>query len=215
MKNIYSDNNTLCYRFFKRAVDIVVSLLGCVIMVPVTLIIFIINLLTCDLGNMFYVQQRIGKDGRAFNLYKYRSMIVDAEKKLKDYLEKNPEAAEEFKKFQKLKDDPRITKLGRFLRKTSLDELPQFINILKGEMSLIGPRPVVLSELEFYGDQKDKFLSVKPGLTGYWQANGRSNTTYEERINMELYYVDNASVLLDINIFFKTFVSIFKAEGAV
>ena len=114
----------------------------------------------------------------------------------------------------KLENDPRITKIGNFLRKTSLDELPQIINILKGDMSVIGPRPVVNDEIEKYGNQKAKFLSVKPGLTGYWAANGRSATTYEDRIKLELYYIDHCSLLLDIKIFFKTILSVLKKEGA-
>ena len=120
----------------------------------------------------------------------------------------------EFEENQKLKNDPRITKIGDFLRKTSIDELPQLINVLKGEMSLIGPRPIVDGEIEKYGTNKDKFLSVKPGLTGYWAANGRNNITYSERIKMELYYVDNMSFGLDLKIFFKTIVSVIKKEGA-
>ena len=114
-----------------------------------------------------------------------------------------------------MKDDPRITKLGKFIRKTSIDELPQFINVLKGDMSLIGPRPIVDGEIEKYGENKDKFLSVRPGLTGYWAANGRSDITYEERMKMELYYVDNISFKLDIQIFFKTIISVVKKEGAM
>lgn len=141
-------------------------------------------------------------------------MCVDADKKLKEYLANNDEARKEFEENQKLKNDPRITKIGDFLRKTSIDELPQLINVLKGEMSLIGPRPIVDGEIEKYGTNKDKFLSVKPGLTGYWAANGRNNITYSERIKMELYYVDNMSFGLDLNIFLKTIVSVIKKEGA-
>ncbi|MCD7893365.1 MAG: sugar transferase [Erysipelotrichaceae bacterium] len=115
----------------------------------------------------------------------------------------------------KLENDPRITKVGNILRKTSLDELPQILNIFLGNMSIIGPRPVIDEEVELYGKDKDKFLSVKPGLTGYWAANGRSSTTYEERMEMELYYVENCSIWLDIKIFFKTIISVLKREGAV
>ena len=121
----------------------------------------------------------------------------------------------EFKETQKLQNDPRITKIGNFLRKTSLDELPQMINILKGDMSFIGPRPIVDGEIDKYENNKEKFLSVKPGLTGYWQVNGRSTTTYEERMKLELYYVDNQSLWLDIMIFFKTFITVLKKEGAM
>lgn len=126
----------------------------------------------------------------------------------------NEEQKREWQENFKLENDPRITKVGKFLRKTSLDELPQIVNIIKGDLSIIGPRPIVDEELEKYGENKEKFLSITPGLTGYWQANGRSNTTYEERMQMELYYIDNQSLLLDIKIFFKTIVSVLKKEGA-
>ena len=122
---------------------------------------------------------------------------------------------EEFKKNFKLENDPRITKMGKILRKTSLDELPQLINIIRGELSLIGPRPIVSRELEKYENNKNKFLSITPGLTGYWAANGRSNTTYEQRMIMELYYIDNISWKLDVKIFFRTILSVLKKEGAV
>ena len=192
----------IIYRFVKRLIDIIGGLVGIV-------------LLKEDDGPLFYEHLRYGKGGKKFRIYKFRSMCIDADKKLKEYLAENEEARKEFEENQKLKDDPRITKIGNFLRKTSLDELPQMINILKGEMSFIGPRPVVDGEIEKYGANKNKFLSIKPGLTGYWQANGRSNTTYAERIDMELYYVDNQSLWLDIKIFFKTFISVIKKEGAM
>ena len=206
----------IIYRFVKRLIDILGGLVGIVLLIPVTLCVYLARkILKEDDGPLFYEQLRIGKNGKKFRLYKFRSMCIDADKKLKKYLEQNEEARKEFEENQKLKDDPRITKIGDFLRKTSLDELPQMINILKGEMSFIGPRPVVDGEIEKYGANKNKFLSVKPGLTGYWQVNGRSNTTYAERIDMELYYVDNQSLWLDIKIFFKTFISVIKKEGAM
>ena len=206
----------ITYRFVKRLIDILGGVVGTILLVPITLCVYLARkILKEDDGPLFYEQLRIGKNGKKFRLYKYRSMCIDADKKLKEYLEQNEEARKEFEENQKLKDDPRITKLGNFLRKTSLDELPQIINILKGDMSFVGPRPVVDGEIEKYGKNKEKFLSVKPGLTGYWQVNGRSNTTYDERMNMELYYVDNQSLWLDIKIFFKTFISVIKKEGAI
>lgn len=206
----------IVYRFVKRLIDILGGLVGTVLLVPITFCVYLARkILKEDDGPLFYEQLRIGKNGKVFRLYKFRSMCIGADKKLKEYLEQNEEARKEFEENQKLKDDPRITKIGNFLRKTSLDEFPQMINILKGEMSFIGPRPVVDGEIEKYGTNKAKFLSVKPGLTGYWQANGRSNTTYDERIEMELYYVDNQSLWLDIKIFFKTFISVIKKEGAM
>ena len=138
-------------------------------------------------------------------------MVPNAEELIKKF---TPEQMKEFKENFKLENDPRITKVGKWLRKTSLDELPQLINILRGELSIIGPRPVIEKELEKYGNNKEKFLSVTPGLTGYWAANGRSDTTYEQRMQMELYYVDNISFKLDLKVFFKTIISVLKKEGA-
>ena len=142
-------------------------------------------------------------------------MIVGADEILKEYLANNEEARIEFEQNQKLKNDPRITKLGNFLRKTSLDEFPQFINILKGDMSLVGPRPIVDREIELFGDKMKTVHSVRPGLTGYWAANGRSDTTYEQRVEMEAYYAENFSLLLDIKIILKTIKSVIKKEGAI
>ena len=149
--------------------------------------------------------------GKIIKLYKFRSMVINAEELIKSF---TPEQMREYKENYKLTNDPRITKVGKFLRKTSLDELPQLINIINGDLSIIGPRPVVADELEKYGVNKDKFLSVTPGLTGYWAANGRSNTTYEQRMEMELYYIDNLSLKMDIKVFFKTILSVLKKEGA-
>lgn len=206
----------IIYKIIKRMIDIIGALIGTVLLIPVTIIIYFARKFSKEeKGPLFYEQLRYGKNGKIFRLYKYRSMCIGADEKLKEYLASNEEARKEFKKTHKLQNDPRITKIGNFLRKTSLDELPQMINILKGDMSFVGPRPVVEKEVEEYGENKKKFLSVKPGLTGYWQVNGRSNTTYEERMEMELYYVDNCSLWLDIKIFFKTFITVFKKEGAV
>lgn len=206
----------IIYKIIKRMIDIIGALIGTVLLIPVTIIIYFARKFSKEeKGPLFYEQLRYGKNGKIFRLYKYRSMCIGADEKLKEYLASNEEARKEFKKTHKLQNDPRITKIGNFLRKTSLDELPQMINILKGDMSFVGPRPVVEKEVEEYGEKKEKFLSVKPGLTGYWQVNGRSNTTYEERMEMELYYVDNCSLWLDIKIFFKTFITVFKKEGAV
>ena len=204
------------YIGIKRTIDVIGSLVGMVLLVPATIAIYIAQKISKeDNGPLFYKHIRYGKNGKQFKLYKFRSMCMNADEKLKEYLKSNEEARKEFEENQKLQHDPRITKLGNFLRKTSLDELPQMLNILKGEMSFVGPRPVVKREIEKYGESKEKLLSVKPGLTGYWQVNGRSNTTYEERMKMELYYVDNCSLWLDIKIFFKTFITVFKKEGAI
>ena len=203
------------YLFAKRFFDIVGSIIGVAILIPVTVAVWIARIVLKENdGPLFYEQLRYGKNGKMFRLYKFRSMCMNADEKLEKYLKENEEARKEFEETQKLDNDPRITKLGAFLRKTSLDELPQMINILFGQMSFIGPRPVIKKEIERYGKNKNKFLSVKPGLTGYWQVNGRSNTTYKERMELELYYVDHQSLWLDAKIFFKTFKAVFSHEGA-
>ena len=203
----------MIYLVIKRFFDIVVSLCALVFVVPLTLVIWLIDSFGENKGPVFYKQRRIGKDHRPFYIYKYRSMIVDADKKLN---EDKALYALYVKNSYKLppNKDPRITGFGRFLRKSSVDELPQFFNILKGDMSLIGPRPVVEEELAQYGDRVDKFLSVTPGAMGYWQASGRSTVHYPERCDLELYYVDHASLWFDIKILFRNIISIFKTEGA-
>lgn len=202
--------NKIVYNVVKRVLDIVFSLLGMVILSPFFLLISIIIKLNSK-GPVFFVHSRIGEKGKPIGIYKFRTMVENAEDLIKKF---TPEQKEEFERCFKLENDPRVTKIGNFLRKTSLDELPQILNILKGELSIIGPRPIIQAELDKYGDNKEKFLSVKPGLTGYWAANGRSDTTYEERMEMELYYVDNMSFILDIKIFFKTILAVIKKEGA-
>lgn len=198
------------YKYIKRIMDFLLSLIGLIVLSPVFLIIAILIKNESD-GPVFFKHKRIGKNGKEIYIYKFRSMVTNAEELIKKF---TPEQMKEFKENFKLENDPRITKIGKFIRKTSLDELPQLINILKGELSIIGPRPIVKEELEKYGDNKEKFLSVMPGLTGYWAANGRSSTTYDQRMMMELYYVDNMSFKLDVKIFFKTIVSVLKKEGA-
>ena len=163
-------------------------------------------------GTVFFKHKRIGKSGKEMYIYKFRTMVENAEDLIKQF---TPEQMEEFKTNFKLENDPRITKIGKFLRKTSLDELPQLLNIIKGDLSIIGPRPVVTEELQKYGVNMENFLSVTPGLTGYWAANGRSTTTYEQRMEMELYYVDNISFKLDLKIFFKTILSVIKRRGNI
>ena len=207
------------YIITKRIIDIIGALVGCLVLLPLTLCIWIANLIAKDNGPVFYTHKRIGKNGKEFNMYKFRTMCMNAHEMVKDeevmkkYFSK--EQIEEWKENYKIEDDPRITKVGKFLRKTSLDEVPQVFNILKGELSIIGPRPVIDDELEKYGKYKEKFLCVTPGLTGYWAANGRSDTDYDKRIEMELYYVDNMSFKLDFKIFFKTIISVIKREGAM
>lgn len=201
------------YLLTKRIIDILVSCIALICLIPVFVVLFFIYQTGDNKGPMFFKQERIGKNGKVFYIYKLRSMVVDADKKLRANKELYNLYIENSYKLPP-KKDPRITRFGSFLRKTSFDELPQFLNILKGEMSLIGPRPVVREELKEYGNRKNKFLSVTPGAMGYWQASGRSNITYPERCDIELYYVDHASLVFDCKILFKNVISIFKADGA-
>ena len=199
----------------KRIVDIIGSIIGILILIPLTIIIGIVNLIYKENGPLFYSHKRIGKNGKYFKMYKFRTMVVNADERLHELLEKDENVRKEWQANRKLKNDPRITKIGKILRKTSIDEFPQFFNVLKGEMSLVGPRAVVDGEIEKFGIYKKDILSVKPGITGYWAANGRSDTTYEDRVHMEYKYVDNFSVWMDIKILFKTVISVIKNEGAV
>ena len=198
------------YIKIKRVIDVILASVALILLSPLFAIIAIAIKIDSK-GPVFFAHKRIGKNGKIIKLYKFRSMVINAEELIKSF---TPEQMREYKENYKSTNDPRITKVGKFLRKTSLDELPQLINIINGDLSIIGPRPVVADELEKYGVNKDKFLSVTPGLTGYWAANGRSNTTYEQRMEMELYYIDNLSLKMDIKVFFKTILSVLKKEGA-
>jgi len=198
----------------KRLFDIVFSLFAIIITLPITIPIAIIIKLT-DGGSIIYGHERVGKDGKKFKMLKFRSMCMNADKKLKEILKNDSKAKEEWEKTFKLKNDPRITPIGKFLRKTSLDELPQFINVLKGDMSVVGPRPVVEEELKkYYKDKAELYKSVKPGVTGYWQVEGRSDTDYNERIKMDEYYIKNRSFLMDLKIILKTIKVMITGKGA-
>lgn len=201
--------------FFKRIMDIVGAIVGIAILIPLTIIVKIVNILNKDYGPIFYSQERIGKNGKYFKMYKFRSMCMNSQEILEKLLKEDEEAKKEWEEHRKLNNDPRITKIGKILRKTSLDEFPQFLNVLKGEMSLVGPRAVIDGEIDKFGLFKDAVLSVKPGVTGYWASHGRSETSYEERVEMEFYYVVNNSVFMDIGILLKTVISVIKKEGAV
>lgn len=199
------------YLVIKRGLDIIISFLALILLAPIFLLISLLIKIDSP-GKVFFKHKRIGKDGKYIYLYKFRTMYKNADEMKKKFTK---EQIEEYERDFKLKNDPRVTKIGKFLRKTSLDELPQLLNILKGDMALIGPRPVVEKEIEKYGMLKNIFLSVTPGLTGYWACNGRSCTNYDERIKLELFYVYNYSFKLDLKIFFKTIKSVITKEGAI
>ena len=168
---------------------------------------------TGDFHRIIYGQTRVGKNGKEFKLYKFRSMVWDADAKLEELLKKE-KYKKQWEEYQKLDDDPRITKIGKAIRRGSIDEIPQFINVLLGQMSIIGPRPLVPGEIKMHKGDAKKYNSVKPGMTGYWATRGRSDVDYDERLKMEYYYIDNQSFTLDIKIFFRTIKAIFRKDGS-
>lgn len=199
------------FLFAKRVFDILSSLALLLLVWPVFIVIAIL-IKREDNGPIFYRHKRIGMNGNEIRLWKFRTMVQNA-----DRIQLTPEQQEEWQKNFKLQNDPRVTRVGQVLRNTSLDELPQLLNIIGGSMSVIGPRPIVEKELAFYGIYQERFLSAKPGLTGYWQAYGRSNVGYEkgERQAMEMYYINNAGFILDIRILLQSFLAVLKRDGAV
>ena len=199
------------YKYLKRSFDFTFALIGILFLSPIIILIYIIIKFESK-GAAIFSHNRLGKDMVPIKVYKFRTMVENASEIFENFTE---EQKKEYYTNFKLENDPRITKVGDFLRKTSLDELPQLFNILRGDMSIVGPRPIVEKEVDKYGKYADKFFSVMPGLTGYWQANGRSDTTYEERVQMDMYYIDNASFIMDIKIIFKTINSVLKKEGAI
>lgn len=202
------------YLFIKRLFDIICGLLGCILILPIAIVVKIAYVCDKDFSSIFYSQIRIGKNGKKFKLYKFRSMVPNADEILFKTLEIDKVAAEEYKKNKKFKNDPRITKVGRVMRKLSIDELPQLINILKGDMSMIGNRPYLPRERDDMGEYYKDIIKTKPGLTGYWQVNGRSDTTFNERLKLESFYSNHNSLVLDIKIFFKTFQVVLFGKGA-
>ena len=208
-------DSLLIGKILKRLIDILGGIVGTFVLIPLTIGIAIANLICKDNGPIFYSQYRIGKNGKLFKMYKYRSMVVGADEKLKKYLEENEEARKEYKKYKKLKHDPRVTKVGEFIRKTSLDEFPQFINVLKGDMSLVGPRPYLEREKEDMNGYYKYITTFKPGLTGLWQISGRSDVDFVTRIDLDMQYYYNHSLKGDIKILFKTAMKLVKREGAL
>ncbi|KAA8368057.1 sugar transferase [Leuconostoc carnosum] len=201
------------YLITKRLIDVVFALLGLIMLSPIFLIVFILLKIDSPKSPAFFKQERIGKDWKPFYIYKFRSMVANAEEILKsDPVLYQKYVASGYK--LPTKEDPRITKLGSFLRRSTIDELPQFWNMLIGDMSLVGPRPIVDEELKEYGEQVDIFLSVRPGALGLWQASGRSLIEYPERAKIELEYVAKAGFWYDISIVFRNVIAIFKSKGA-
>ena len=199
----------------KRAIDIIAAIIGIVLLLPLTAIIYVMERAIGDKGPVFYTQTRIGQNGKLFKMYKYRSMIIGAEKKLEEYINENEELKQEYQKYKKLGKDPRITKVGRLLRKTSLDEFPQFINVLKGEMTLVGPRPYLPQEKEEMNGYFKYITSLRPGLTGLWQISGRSKVSFVDRLEMDMNYYNNRALKNDMKIIGKTIEKVIRKEGAI
>lgn len=198
----------IVYGVFKRLFDLVFSSLMLILLSPLFFVLIIIIRATSK-GDAIYVQPRLGRKGRVFNCYKFRTMYADADSRLHEILACNPKLKREWMKKQKLKNDPRIFPLGKWLRHTSLDELPQFWNVLRGDLSVVGPRPYMISQKESLGALRHKIMSVKPGITGLWQTSGRSRTTFHKRIALDAEYIDKSSFCYDLFLILKTVPEIF------
>ncbi|PIL21431.1 hypothetical protein P775_04535 [Puniceibacterium antarcticum] len=195
----------------KRIFDLILAVLLLPVIAPVILVLCI--LVRRDGGPSFFAHRRVGRNGKVFPCWKVRSMVFDAERKLRDYLAENPEAAAEWARDHKLTNDPRITALGNFIRKSSLDELPQIWNVLRGEMSFVGPRPIVREELKKYGPYKRIYMMMAPGITGQWQVSGRNDVSYDERVNMDVEYLSSISLKTDVKIILATASSVINRTG--
>lgn len=203
----------MSYKFIKRLFDIILGLLAIIVMIPIFLFVKFMFLCSGDTGNILYYQERIGKNGKKFKMMKFRSMVQNADEMLEELL-KDERYKKEWEANQKIENDPRITKIGRILRKSSMDEMPQLWNVLIGDMSLVGPRPLVEGELESHGGS-DFYWKVKPGITGWWACHGRSNLKYAERLELEYYYIRNCSLKLDLICIYKTVFAILQHKGAM
>ncbi len=199
--------------FIKNLFDKIVATILIILFFPFLIILYIAVFISTN-GHPLFKHRRIGQNGVSFNIYKFRSMKLNSDEILKELLENDEKAKEEWERDFKLKNDPRVTKIGKFLRKTSLDELPQIINVLQGKMSLVGPRPIVKEEIEKYGEYFQYFKAVKPGITGLWQVSGRNDIDYEERVQLDVWYARNWSIELDITILIKTIAVVLSRRGS-
>ena len=196
------------YKIIKTIFDLFFALIILIVGFPIFLIIALLIKLSSR-GPIFFLQERIGKNKKTFNCIKFRTMHPEAEDILENLIVNNEALRKEFQETHKLKNDPRITNIGKFLRKTSLDEIPQFLNVIKMEMSIVGPRPIVKKEILKYGKSYKKVISIKPGITGLWQVSGRNNLSYKRRVTLDCLYVDNMSPIIDLRIIIRTFGVIF------
>ncbi|EOU2184697.1 MULTISPECIES: sugar transferase [Klebsiella pneumoniae complex] len=203
----------LTYRVSKRCFDYLVSALLIVIVSPVILLVAVVIKITSK-GPVLYCQKRVGKYGKEFNMYKFRTMVINAEAILQDKINKDADFRAEWEKYQSVARDPRITKIGKILRRTSLDELPQLLNVLKGDMSLVGARPITADQIKMFNEGFSYYILSRPGLTGLYQVNGRNNLTFEQRIEIDTKYIKEKNFILDIMILLKTFRVVISGDGA-
>jgi lipopolysaccharide/colanic/teichoic acid biosynthesis glycosyltransferase len=203
-------NQKWFYLFMKRLMDVVGALCGLIFLSPVFLIVAILIKLEDPKGPILFKQTRMGKNEQEFGMYKFRSMVTDAEEKLKDLLQHNEVSGAMFK----MKDDPRVTKIGKFIRKTSIDELPQLLNVLKGDMSLVGPRPPLLREVKEYTSYDKQRLLITPGCTGLWQVTDRNSVGFKEMVELDLEYINKRGIIYDFKIILKTVLVMIKSNGA-
>jgi Undecaprenyl-phosphate galactose phosphotransferase WbaP len=199
--------------FLKGVMDYVGAILGLLLLSPIFAFI-IFTMRRTDPGPIIYRRRVVGVGGKQFDAFKFRTMVVNGDEVLREHLANNPAARAEWDKYEKLKDDPRVTRIGNFLRKTSIDELPQLINVLRGEMSLVGPRMITIDEVARYGQWDMNIHTVKPGITGLWQISGRSEVTYAERVRLDMHYIRNYSIWLDLQILFWTVPTVVFRRGA-
>lgn len=199
----------------KRGIDLVAGIVGCMLLIPITLFVVICNFIFKDNGSTFFTQNRIGKNGKIFKMYKFRTMVVGAEEILQKHIDEQTDIGKEYIEHKKIKNDPRITKIGKFLRATSLDEFPQFINVMKGQMSLVGPRPYLPMEKDDMGEYYDYIVQMKPGVTGPWQVAGRNNLEFIDRLELDKEYCDRRGNRRDVRILLKTISKVVKKEGAI
>jgi len=209
-ENKLTINTTKSYRITKRAIDMIGASFGIILLSLIFIIVSLLIKIEDPNGKVLFKQLRVGKDGKEFYIYKFRSMASNAEERLKDLLALNEVSGAMFK----MKDDPRVTKVGKFIRKTSIDELPQLFNVLRGEMSLVGPRPPLPREVEEYTNYDRQRLLVVPGCTGLWQVSGRSNVGFSEMVELDIQYIKNRSVFKDFKIIFKTILVLFGSKNA-
>ncbi len=210
-KAVQLDTPSIYRRFGKRGFDLALCLILLPVLAPLIFALWV--LVQRDGGRGFYAHQRIGQDGNTFKCWKIRTMVTDSAERLEAHLKSCPEAAEEWARDHKLANDPRITRIGGFLRKTSLDELPQLWNVIRGEMSFVGPRPIVLDEMEKYGAYQATYLAMKPGVTGMWQVSGRNDVTYDERVQMDVDYFKSINFRLDVTLILKTVATVVQRTG--